>query len=826
MLILLFNIFIVYNFILIHHELKYMEQGPEEKVSGLAVQGEVSLCVHNGTTTINLFHPAGSEILNLTVNISANLSNPLGITNYTLNFSYLNSSTTSEIGGDIYDGDYNFNISWDTTLVADGNCNYRVKVIGASNETICHVFHDKTSGFFTIDNVFVEPIWNNFNNSVTTNFSLFTRFSNLSDVIIGNINGQINFSGTGWNFDSVNIDNEVKIGNNSINFTLTSDCFVTFSLKLYLFNFNLTNPIILRNGEGCPSTTCSNIYLSDNTLRFTVNSFGNYSATGNQSSNLEIWDDTDSKRGNLTKLANQNVMFFANYTNNETNESVYGTNIFCEIKFNISQYTSPVNMNLNTSSNLYEYVRNFSSRGNYSWNVFCNGTTKGFITQNVTDKVIITNTPPTLTSNISNLEWNEDTILTGLDLNDYFTDVDSDALTFTHTPVSNILIVIDSDGIVSFMPDMNFFGLRRVVFTANDPINSTDSNNVTLVINDVAEGAAPPPAAAAGGGGGGGYACVEEWYCTPWGHCINGTRTRTCYDLNNCGTFKNKPNETEPCEYVSTCYDGICNNNEDCTRGITDIPDCGGPCPPCFTCYDRQKNQDETDIDCGGKTCRACIDGKKCLQNSDCESSYCNPDKICSIPTCSDGWQNQGEEGIDCGGPCPTKCPVVEQPTIISRLFTPLVLTWIAIILLLLLLINIYGHKILRKFYVSYYSLPKFKRIISKRRADYAAKAAIGRLNKLERNLTAKNTQYILNELILAFRKFLGDLLQLNQDFSVKQLKQKLLPIKMNEMAKKHLEIFHNKLLSYQDLKLTQRDVIMLIRYAKKLVYFISKIGK
>jgi hypothetical protein len=30
-----------------------------------------------------------------------------------------------------------------------------------------------------------------------------------------------------------------------------------------------------------------------------------------------------------------------------------------------------------------------------------------------------------------------------------------------------------------------------------------------------------------------------------------------------------------------SCYDGICNNDEDCTRGLTSIPDCGGPCPPC-----------------------------------------------------------------------------------------------------------------------------------------------------------------------------------------------------------------------------------------------------
>lgn len=49
------------------------------------------------------------------------------------------------------------------------------------------------------------------------------------------------------------------------------------------------------------------------------------------------------------------------------------------------------------------------------------------------------------------------------------------------------------------------------------------------------------------------------------------------------------------------------------------------------TCSDGIKNQDETNVDCGG-VCSVCL-------------------------TCSDGIQNQNETGIDCGGPC-GKCPI------------------------------------------------------------------------------------------------------------------------------------------------------------------------
>ena len=42
--------------------------------------------------------------------------------------------------------------------------------------------------------------------------------------------------------------------------------------------------------------------------------------------------------------------------------------------------------------------------------------------------------------------------------------------------------------------------------------------------------------------------CTESWTCDEWSACSeNNTATRTCVDLNNCGTFKNKPEETIGC---------------------------------------------------------------------------------------------------------------------------------------------------------------------------------------------------------------------------------------------------------------------------------------
>ena len=42
------------------------------------------------------------------------------------------------------------------------------------------------------------------------------------------------------------------------------------------------------------------------------------------------------------------------------------------------------------------------------------------------------------------------------------------------------------------------------------------------------------------------------------------------------------------------------------------------------SCADGIKDQDETDVDCGGITCPKCGDTKGCNESSDCISGFCN----------------------------------------------------------------------------------------------------------------------------------------------------------------------------------------------------------
>ncbi|MFP4111398.1 MAG: hypothetical protein ACLFUO_00195 [Candidatus Woesearchaeota archaeon] len=93
-----------------------------------------------------------------------------------------------------------------------------------------------------------------------------------------------------------------------------------------------------------------------------------------------------------------------------------------------------------------------------------------------------------------------------------------------------------------------------------------------------------------------------------------------------------------------------CNEDEDCQNGMI----CGSS-DTCQvipqTCSDGVKNQDESDVDCGG-SCLKCQDGLNCTSDSDCANGFCNSTDMCATPSCDDGIQNGDETDVDCGGSC------------------------------------------------------------------------------------------------------------------------------------------------------------------------------
>ncbi len=191
--------------------------------------------------------------------------------------------------------------------------------------------------------------------------------------------------------------------------------------------------------------------------------------------------------------------------------------------------------------------------------------------------------------------------------------------------------------------------------------------------------------------------CQSDW-CSALHHCST--------PPSQCGDGKKDGNESDidcgggtcapcgnglACDSASDCQSATCSSHvcmtppSECTDGKldgneTDIDCGGGTCAPCgddkgcespsdcqsnscvahvcstppSQCSDGTKDGNETDVDCGGGTCPACVNGKACAMGADCQSGACNQD-VCGAPPsgCSDGKKDGTETAIDCGGSCP-----------------------------------------------------------------------------------------------------------------------------------------------------------------------------
>lgn len=166
-------------------------------------------------------------------------------------------------------------------------------------------------------------------------------------------------------------------------------------------------------------------------------------------------------------------------------------------------------------------------------------------------------------------------------------------------------------------------------------------------------------------------ACDDGIFCNGADTCSGGTCSDhagdPCSGGNECADTCNEGaatcNEAQGTQCTSdgnVCTDNQCDGAGQCVANNNTDP-CpgdglcgGGICiPP--NCSDSIQNANETDVDCGGIDCSACVAGEACLVPSDCESSVCS-DGTCLAATCSDGIQNGNESDIDCGGDTCSGC--------------------------------------------------------------------------------------------------------------------------------------------------------------------------
>jgi len=93
-----------------------------------------------------------------------------------------------------------------------------------------------------------------------------------------------------------------------------------------------------------------------------------------------------------------------------------------------------------------------------------------------------------------------------------------------------------------------------------------------------------------------------------------------------------------------------CSGDQDCSSEYC----ADGACAD--HCLSGVRESNETDTDCGGDSCKACADHKRCLVATDCQSRVCDS-ASCQSASCSDQLKNQDESDVDCGGVCGASKP-------------------------------------------------------------------------------------------------------------------------------------------------------------------------
>ncbi len=74
-------------------------------------------------------------------------------------------------------------------------------------------------------------------------------------------------------------------------------------------------------------------------------------------------------------------------------------------------------------------------------------------------------------------------------------------------------------------------------------------------------------------------------------------------------------------------------------------------------CHDMFKDNQETDVDCGGSVCQKCVDGQSCLVAGDCAGGSCIG-MVCKTASCANGVLDGDETDVDCGGATCPHCTI------------------------------------------------------------------------------------------------------------------------------------------------------------------------
>ena len=296
-------------------------------------------------------------------------------------------------------------------------------------------------------------------------------------LVLNNSNGTVDFASTIdlSKIPMVNIDKYVNITYNHIEINGTAVPELDKPSEITISNLTFENVRILKDGSDCYE--CAILSYSHNRVTFNAPGFTIYKAV-----NGSIWPAIKlSTKVNITN-ASMNISGTPYNSSYPSNISIdFGNDGTSEWNFT-GQLNSTARIFTNFSAALNNLARGCTCNG---CDLSANGLTCTI------DLAIDSDSQGTIelsSLNISQVIRNT-TLFVGenlalLDLDDYFYDQNFDILNYSAIGVKNISLDVDSSGIATLIPDDGFIGTNHLVIQANDSLNITKSNNITLTVID------------------------------------------------------------------------------------------------------------------------------------------------------------------------------------------------------------------------------------------------------------------------------------------------------------------------------------------------------
>jgi len=248
-----------------------------------------------------------------------------------------------------------------------------------------------------------------------------------------------------------------------------------------------------------------------------------------------------------------------NLTNWEGEASIQitdGTHIIVEFTYNFS------NSSVLDFSQIVMDVNSVGDYGSFLINglELLPGTTKTIYIQNLSnnmDRICIKDAEVSAITDISDGCDDQDEILLlcdGIEYQGYkcsIVDGNYKIKGLTHSAAKQACTDVDNDG---FPAEGGACGILDC--DDSNPLINFEALEISNGRDDDCDGLIDEGIKKKSGGGGGGsssYKCVEKWSCGNWTACTPlGFEQRTCDDLNNCGTTRYKPIDSQECDYVET----------------------------------------------------------------------------------------------------------------------------------------------------------------------------------------------------------------------------------------------------------------------------------